>query len=304
MKEFINKEATLGVLQSLKSDGILNEEEAKLNEKIDEAISAVRAVPGMTAEEKYGVFTEVHNEQVLEDAKRQVKDYFDGRYFVRQDRHYDENNLPIDYAYLAMQFEKKFDCNIAENSVWQSVITDYVRDLIAKAEETFAREHPEKAPMKVSTTPVTIDDVYGATVGEPAPYSFKAQSEPSAEADRLNTESGNRSVTEAIRVNAEADLVDKVGEVIAWIKENVDNILIDKNSEANSRRDAFRLGYCEGGLDAYARCGSMFEVIASGRSLDDRCFELYGENVSLKEFIDSREKYYDHSRFGLKPNEN
>ena len=304
MKEFINKEVTLGVLQSLKSGGILNEEEEKLNKQIDEAISAVIGVPGMTAEEKYEVFTEVHNEQVLEDAKRQVKDYFDGRYFVRQDRHYDENNLPIDYAYLAMQFEKKFDCNIAENSVWQSVITDYVRDLIAKAEETFAREHPERAPMKVSVTPVDIDAVYGAKISEPVVYDSKEQSaEVSAETDRLNTESGNRSVAEAVRVNAEATLVDKLGEVIAWVMENYNKFFDAYDNEVAGRNDDFQTGYLRGQRDAFTRGGSMLKIVASRGNINGKFFELYGNNVSLKEFFDSREKYFEHSRFGIKENE-
>ena len=128
MEEFINKKASLGVLYGLKYDeDKASDSELAANKVLDEAIKSLEAVPGMTDEEKQGVFDEVYKANILEDAHRQVKDFFDGRYFVRQDRHYDENNLPIDYDYLAMQFEKKFDCNIAENDVWQNVIATYGR---------------------------------------------------------------------------------------------------------------------------------------------------------------------------------
>jgi hypothetical protein len=100
----------------------------------DVAAKAIGAVQVKTA---YEIFKAVDRDYLFEDARSQVKDYFDGRDISRQNRHYNADTLPIDYNHLVSEFSDRQDCNIAENDLWQSIIADYVKELITKAEAEY-----------------------------------------------------------------------------------------------------------------------------------------------------------------------
>lgn len=295
MEEFINKKASLGVLYGLKYDeDKASDSELAANKVLDEAIKSLEAVPGMTDEEKQSVFDEVHKANILEDARRQVKDFFDGRYFVRQDRHYDENNLPIDYDYLAMQFEKKFDCNIAENDVWQNVIATYVKELITKAEETYAKEHPEKAPMKIAPPTVSIDEVRGTSIGvattaeqreDKRGFSMSESAQKILIDDyTANLQQFSQANATSILANAEADRVAKMKTILPWVRERAQAATQSLDTEMQNQKRQYYIGFYTAERDAYISTASMLEVLEPGKPVDAR-FEIGGKPMTFAEFV-------------------
>lgn len=83
----------------------------------------------MYTESEYQAYRKVQRIFALEDAKAQVwwwKEFYDS---------YDLPDDFFDYDVLVDNYFQCHDCNVAENDMWQSVITTYVYDEINKRME-------------------------------------------------------------------------------------------------------------------------------------------------------------------------
>ena len=70
------------------------------------------------------IFRKVQHEHHIEDAVEQANRYVEDHYTQAE---LNERQINFDYDYLADVFEKRHDCNIADNDQWQEIIAEYCK---------------------------------------------------------------------------------------------------------------------------------------------------------------------------------
>jgi hypothetical protein len=234
---FANINDVLAALETARAKGTLTDVE------YEQAASIIDGISGLTGRE---IYDKLEHDYVLEDAHNHVKEYFKDRDITRKDRHYDESNLRIDYEFLVHRFMDRRDCNVADNTVWDSIIFDHVQELVRKAEAEYDKTY---AAMNTARAMARNGSIHGDARDMLIDEQLEQQ-------DRIAT----------------AEEAKRKGNIRAYAMVRRAYFYVEANKPQEKEYDA---GYFKGGLEAF----KSLETILSQGIEEDKLKDVIMKNI-------------------------